>query len=134
MSPASRHQKTVQRIEGSIQPLPESSCGCSYLSDTYIRFPDGSLKRPDISIFCDEPPDSDEALPIVPAAIIEIISEGSEYKDLQINPPFYLSQGVLDVVVLNPHTGVILHTTPSATTTGHSPTTIALRCGCTCVV
>ena len=78
VSPASRHQKAVRRIEDSIQPLPGAPCGCYTLADTYIAFPDGSLKRPDISIFCEEPPDSDEALELVPVAVIEIVSPEPE--------------------------------------------------------
>src|SRR5688572_793249 len=88
-SPASRHQKAARRIEDSIQPLPGASCGCYTLQDTYIALPDGSLKRPDISIFCEEPPDVDTALELVPVAVIEIISPDAESarKDLELNPP-----------------------------------------------
>ena len=44
--------------------MPDSAepCQCAHLSDVLIRFQDGSLKRPDIAIFCAEPPDQDEAI------------------------------------------------------------------------
>jgi hypothetical protein len=59
-------------------------CACYSLQDVLIRFPDPdqSLKRPDIAIFCDEPPESDEALELLPQAVIEILSLGYEDKDL----------------------------------------------------
>jgi Uma2 family endonuclease len=135
-SPASRHQKAAKRIELSIQPLPGSPCGCYSLADTYIAFPDGSLKRPDISIFCDEPPDSDTALEIVPLAVIEIISPEAEAarKDLELNPPLYLSQGVLDVVAFDPRTQQIswwdADTGVDEPRRMLAPQTLRLRCGC----
>src|SRR3954471_21747813 len=71
-SPASRHQKTIDRIRISLTPIPGAGdgCGCFSLANTLIRFPDRdtSLKRPDIAIFCDDPPDSDQALDLLPAA------------------------------------------------------------------
>src|SRR5947207_13883260 len=69
VSPSARHQRMVYRIQTSIKPLSESGtgCECAHLSDVSIRFADGSLKRPDIAIFCTQPPDQDEALTIIPA-------------------------------------------------------------------
>jgi len=81
----------------------------------YISFPDGSLKLPDISIFCQEPKEDDEAIKQVPDAVIEVISKGYEAKDLEIGPHFYLSQGV-------------------KVTRQVSPVEIVLECGCKCVV
>jgi Uma2 family endonuclease len=136
-SPASRHQKTIDRIRISLTPIPGvgDSCGCFSLADTLIRFPDpdSSLKRPDIAIFCDEPPDSDEALDILPAAVIEILSLGYEDKDLgEDGAPFYLACGILDVLVVDPRAGRVLHyrSQESETRTLHTPVTIALACGC----
>lgn len=111
-SPASRHQKAVRRIERSIAPTKDApeGCGCYTLADTLIRFPDpdGSLKRPDIAIFCVEPPDSDEALDLLPAAVIEILSLRYEEKDLgEDGAPFYLACGIPDVLVVDPRTGLI---------------------------
>src|SRR5438105_15712788 len=69
-SPGSLHQWTVYQIQTSIEPLLENAngCACAHLSDVLIRFPDGSLKRPDIAIFCARPPLQDEALTVVPQA------------------------------------------------------------------
>jgi Uma2 family endonuclease len=82
-SPSSRHQWTVQFIGSSIKPIQEADgvCECEYLADVYIRFADGSIKRPDRSIFCQRPPLQDEALTIIPQAVIEVISPGYEYKE-----------------------------------------------------
>lgn len=136
-SPASRHQKTVDRIRISLTPIAGvgDDCGCFSLADTLIRFPDSdsSLKRPDIAIFCDEPPDSDEALNILPAAVIEILSLGYEEKDLgNDGAPFYLTCGVRDVLVVDPRHGRVLHyqsgLLPLAILA--TPATVALECGC----
>lgn len=135
-SPASRHQKALQRIERSLRPIPDhpDGCGCFTLADTLIRFadPDRSIKRPDLAIFCVEPPDSDEALEVVPAAVVEILSLGYEDKDLgDDGAPFYLAYGVQDVLIFDPRTGDVFHDTPgSERRTLTAPVTIDLRCGC----
>ena len=136
-SPASRHQKTIDRIRIALKPTPgvDAGCDCHSLADTLIRFPDpdGSLKRPDIAIFCDEPPDSDEALDVLPAAVIEILSLGYEEKDLGPDgAPFYLACGVSDVLIVDPRGGPVLHyqaSTPGPATL-HPPVTVDLQCGC----
>jgi Uma2 family endonuclease len=135
-SPASRHQKALQRIERSLRPIPghPAGCGCFVLADTLIRFPDPdhSIKRPDLAIFCTEPPDSDEALTVIPAAVVEVLSLGYEEKDLGSDgAPFYLAYGVQDVLIVDPRTGVVYHDTPDAARRSlTAPITIDLRCGC----
>jgi Uma2 family endonuclease len=136
-SPASRHQKAAKAIEASLRPFPGQGdgCACFSLQDTLIRFPDPdqSLKRPDIAIFCAEPPDSDEALDMLPAAVVEIISLGYEDKDLgDDGAPFYLACGVADVLVVDPRSGRVLHYrtgehTPRAL---RAPVAVDLQCGC----
>ena len=135
-SPVRRHQRAIDRIRASLRPTPKTGndCGCVHLADVYIVFPDGSLKRPDISIFCREPDEDDEAITLLPEAVIEIVSKGYEAKDLEIGPRFYLSQGVKDVVVFDPHTLLVLHLTPTSTERLVSPAKIKLACGCACRV
>lgn len=133
-SPASRHQKTVRRIERSIQPVPRrSDCGYYDLADVLIRFPDPdrSLKRPDIAIFCAEPPDTDEALEIIPAAVIEVLRPGYEEKDLgEDGAPFYRAYGVRDVLVVDPHTSTVYHYQPDQPVVQYtSPVILDLACG-----
>jgi Uma2 family endonuclease len=69
-----------------------------------------------------------------PEAVIEVISKGYEYKDLEIGPNFYLAQGVKDVVVFNPYTLVVLHVRRDGARHGVSPMEIGLECGCRVVV
>ncbi len=106
------------------------------MPDIYIAFPDGSLKRPDVSIFCNEPPDNekDSATTLIPEAVIEIVSKGYETKDLEIGPRFYLLHGVKDVIVHDPATLLVLHVRRNATLRLVSPVQIALECGCNVVV
>lgn len=135
-SPASRHQKALQRIERSLRPIPghAGGCGCFALPDTLIRFgdPDRSIKRPDLAIFCAEPPDTDEALELLPAAVIEVLSPGYEDKDLGPDgAPFYLAYGVQDVLIVDPRSGAVSHDTPGqARRTLTAPVTVDLACGC----
>ncbi|MBF0471906.1 MAG: Uma2 family endonuclease [Gammaproteobacteria bacterium] len=131
--PLYRHQKHVERImRGISNPVNQAECGCVHAMDVYIQFPNG-LKRPDISIFCQEPgeEEQDSALTIIPEAVIEVVSKGYEAKDLEIAPPFYLSQGVKDVIVFDPVTLLVLHVRKEKTQREISPVTIDLECGCT---
>jgi Uma2 family endonuclease len=99
-----------------------------------VSFPDGSLKRPDVALFCQEPSEEDEAITLVPEAVIEIVSKGYEAKDLEIGPHFYLSQGVKDVIVFDPYTLLVLHVRRDEVTRQVSPVEVTLECGCKCVV
>jgi hypothetical protein len=134
--PVPRHQKAVVRIERSIMPPKgtDVSCACFHLPDVYIRFPEGSLKRPDISVFCREPDEEDEAIMLVPEAVVEILSKGYEAKDLELGVPFYRSQGVKDVVVLDPDTGEVTHHNPRGESHHMSPARLVFACGCECSV
>ena len=138
--PVYKHQKAVDRIRATIEKVAASSesneggCVCIHVSDVYVSFPDGSLKRPDISIFCREPADEETAIKLIPEAVIEVISKGYEAKDLEIGPRFYLSQGVKDVVVFDPYTLVVLHIRRDEVARHVSPVEINLSCGCRCTV
>lgn len=127
-------KKAVYRIQSSLQPLPGSGCGCFSLADTLIRFPDGSLKCPDIAVFCQEPPDTDEALEVLPDAVIEILSTGYEAKDLELGARFYLAQGLKDVILFDPRSLAVSHLRQDGTRQLTSPVEIALACGCRCRV
>ena len=83
--PSIRHQSAIDRIRGSVRPRinrSERPCGCVHYADIYVRFPDGSLKRPDISFFCQEPEETTTAVMLLPEAVIEVISPDYEAKDL----------------------------------------------------
>lgn len=131
--PVYRHQKQIDRIVRSVQPRHEDpdACGCIYVLDVYIQFAAG-LKRPDIAILCQEPPEDqqDSVLTLIPEAVIEVVSKGYEAKDLEIGPPFYLSQGVKEVVVFDPATLLVLHVRQDRVTRQVSPVEIELECGC----
>lgn len=128
--PGVRHQKAIRRIFISLERSPGSDCACFQLSDVYIKFPDGSLKRPDLAIFCEEPPDIDEAYPQIPEAVLEVLSKDSEKKDTEIGAPFYLAQGVKDVILFDPRTLEVTHRRRDGTTLHVSPVNIKLECGC----
>jgi Uma2 family endonuclease len=132
--PLYKHQKAVDRIRASIKPCAGANCGCVHVADVYVSFSDGSLKRPDISIFCREPDEEETAITLIPEAVVEVISKGYEYKDLEIGPNFYLAQGVKDVLVFNPYTLVVLHVRRDGVAHHLSPVEIPLECGCSVVV
>ncbi len=130
--PLYRHQKQVERIAGGIETgNAQSGCACVHALDVYIQFPNG-LKRPDISIFCREPAEEEQDSPLtmIPEAVIEVVSPNYEAKDLEIGPPFYLSQGVKDVIVFDPRTLLVLHVRHGAAERMIAPQRIELQCGC----
>ena len=132
-SPVYKHQKAVDRIRATIRPslaVSQTACACVHAADVYVSFPDGSLKRPDVSIFCREPQEDEEAITLVPEAVIEVISKGFEAKDLEIGREFYLRQGVKDVVVFNPYTLDVLHARSEQSWMHHSEVELELLCGC----
>ena len=135
-SPVMRHQMAVDRIRESIKRVETNgkSCDCFHVADIYVEFPDGSLKRPDVSVYCETPIETDEAVKDVPDAVIEIISKGYEKKDLEIGVPFYLASGVKDIVVFNPYTDEVLHFQNGEKRELTSPVEIELACGCGCTV
>ena len=132
--PAVGHQRRVDTIRDSIRPAVAdggAECGCVHYADVYIRFPDGSLKRPDISLFCREPDEQETAVTLLPEAVIEIISPGYEAKDLTIGVPFYLTVGVADILVVEPDTNQVRHFRPGQPDKDYtSPVTLTLTCGC----
>ncbi len=132
--PVYKHQKAVDAIRATIAPVEGSVGACVHAADIYINFPDGSLKRPDVSIFCREPDEDEEAVRLVPEAVIEVISRGYEAKDLEIAPQFYLSQGVKDIVIFNPYTLEVIHIRREHTSQHKSPVEIELLCGCRCTI
>jgi hypothetical protein len=134
--PVVKHQKAADRIRNSIRPVEGDSggCGCIHYYDIAVRFPDGSQKRPDIAIFCREPDEEDTEVTLLPEAVIEIISKGYEDKDLKIGVPFYLAQGIKDIVVLDPYSLKVRHFRQDGTKEMTSPVEITLECGCRCTV
>jgi Uma2 family endonuclease len=128
--PVWKHQKAIDRIRSSISKRGAAQCTCVHASAVYVQFPDGSLKRPDISIFCREPDETEDAVTLLPEAVIEVVSRGYEAKDLEIGPPFYLAQGVKDVLVFDPTSLLVLHARRERTVRLTSPQTVSLECGC----
>lgn len=134
--PVIKHQEAIDRIRATIKRTSsvDIGCGCFHYADIYIQFPDGSLKRPDISIFCRRPEETEHALTLIPEAVIEIISKGYEAKDMELAPYLYLAHGVKDVVVFDPYTMFVLHARRDGRKTYTSPVTIQFECGCQCEV
>jgi Uma2 family endonuclease len=134
--PVIKHQRALKRIMESIQVARQSGsdCACVWYPDVEVRFQDGSFKRPDIAIWCREPDEDEEAVTLIPEAVIEIISKGFEKKDTEIGAPFYLSMGVKDVVLFDPYNSRVEHRSLEGTKEIHSPARIELACGCECTV
>ena len=127
-SPVKRHQSASFRIQSSIQKT--GTCECAHYADVYIEFPDGSLKRPDIAIFCQEPVEEDEAITAIPVAVVEIISKNFEKKDLEIAPGFYLSHGVKEIIIYDPRSQDIWHHREDGVQKFTSPHSFKLESGC----
>lgn len=131
-SPVFRHQKKIDDIRRSIQANEMSAepCGCVSVADLTILFPDGSIKRPDISIFCAEPIELDTICTEIPAVVIEIISKGYEKKDTEVSLPFYLAQGLADIVIFDPATNRVTHYHDGKSDTHDTPIDLTFACGC----
>jgi Uma2 family endonuclease len=134
--PGALHQFLIDQIRASIAPRSTDPNGCAgfHLSDVLFRFPDGSLKRPDIAIFSVRPVLENAALTVIPNAVVEIVSSGYEYKDVTLNPQFYLAQGVQDVVIYDPATAQVSHYTRTGMTQHVAPVQVSLGCGCDCLI
>ena len=134
--PLYRHQKKIDETRASLKPKQQGDnyCACISVADLTIRFPDGSLKRPDISIFCKEPEETNEACTQIPEAVIEVISKGYEKKDLEVSLPFYLSQGIADIVIFDPATNLVSHYRQGVLTEYDSPVELSFACGCKATV
>ncbi|RYG38097.1 Uma2 family endonuclease [bacterium] len=131
--PSPLHQAIIRDIDRAIRPKVRSTgseCDCYTLSDFYLRLRDGSLKRPDLAIYCKKPIVGRDALDVIPGAVIEILSPGSEEKDLVTGPPLYLSSGVLDVIVVNHEKGEVTHFRQNERRSFSAPAEIELEMGC----
>lgn len=129
--PGWRHQRIILDVRDSVRRPSgeEGDCGCHAGVDVMVRFPEGSFRSPDVAIFCQLPPDRDGAVDILPAAVIEVVSAGYEERD-RIGLPFYLAQGIADVVVYDPPTGEVVHATAGGKTVHAAPVDLTFACGC----
>lgn len=131
LQPGFRHQSAARKIANSVRPGGTGGdCACCAETDLAIAFPDGSLKRPDIAVFCQEPSELDGVIHDVPKAVVEVVSPGYEAKDWEVGPPFYLSHGVGDVVVFDPRSREAKHFREASVTNLKAPCTVTLLCGC----
>ena len=134
-SPVYNHQMIILDIQVSLLANRKpNGCECNPVSDATIIFPDGSVKRPDIAIYCHKPNNSNKALRELPRAIIEIMSHGYEKKDTAISIPFYLLHGIENVVLLNPRTNKVLHYHSGIIEDLISPVNLTFACGCSATI
>jgi len=73
---------------------------------------------------CREPDETEDAILLLPEAVIEVVSKGYEAKDLELGPPFYLAQGVEDVIVFDPTSLLVLRARRDKTIRLSSPQTL----------
>jgi Uma2 family endonuclease len=134
--PGPKHQRLVVAILNSVsrQAGHTGDWECHTLTDVTVRFPDGSFKRPDVAVFCRQPDEEQSSVDLVPEAVVEVLSKGYEAKDLQIGLPFYLAQGVKDVVLYDPSNLAVLHVRPTSSDRLTAPATLNLACGCTVTI
>lgn len=134
--PVYRHQQKTLDIQISLlnNAKQSSGCACVHVADLTIQFPDGSVKRPDISIFCHEPLEQEKACTDIPEVVIEIISKGYEKKDTEISLPFYLSCNIPDVVLYDPETNRVSHYHDGHFDEHDSPVELTFHCGCRATV
>ena len=133
VSPSMIHQEDLLEIVNSIRQGPravEGGCACFRAFDALIRFPDGSYRRPDISIFCTRPPRLRAAATQVPIAVVEALSPSSVFKDTVLSPDWYLSQGVKDVFLYDPEALTVDHIRASGRERHAVPVELETETGC----
>ncbi len=134
-SPVIRHQQISDRIRASIRaPISGEGCDCIHYADIYILFPDGSIKRPDISIFCSEPEEQDTMCRTIPVAVVEILSRGYEKKDTEVSLPLYLSYGIPDIILFDPSTKLVSHYQNGVFQQHTSPKELIFTTGCSATI
>lgn len=131
-SPGVRHQAIILQAAAALmhEHKQTDGCGCHPHFDIYVRFPDGSYKRPDLAIYCEQIELVEKATWVVPDAVVEVISRGYAKKDVDIGAPFYLKHGVKDVVLVNPPANSARHLTQSESTEHKFPGKVKLSIGC----
>jgi Uma2 family endonuclease len=67
---------------------------------------------------------------MIPEAVIEILSKGYKKKDTEISLPFYLTQGIRDIVIFDPSTNRVRHYHDGQTDEYNSPIPLTFACGC----
>ena len=129
--PNFQHQDRIGKIYKSVRPDHESNSGSECVSalDVGIRFPDDSLRRPDLAIFSNIPEQVD-LITLIPEAVVDVLSQRSRHKDLVVSPPFYLEMGVKDVLVYDPFTDDIHHFRRDGDLRFKPGQTVKLECGC----
>ncbi|MEZ0325136.1 MAG: Uma2 family endonuclease [Fimbriimonas sp.] len=131
MLPGLRHQEIAAAVYLSVGSNPQDKdCECYRALDVAVRFPDGTVKRPDVAIYCHRPKQEEGFVYEVPEAVIEITSPGYEEKDLVTGPPIYLANGSKDVLVLDRRSAEVHQWDRSGHRVMQSPTVVPLACGC----
>ena len=129
--PTYEHQSRLARIATGVRrgPGAEAGCACLVAMAVALEFPDGSVLRPDISVFSREP-ERQGLVTLIPEAVVEIVSPRSREKDLKVSPPWYLDMGVKDVLVYDPFTEDVFHFRRDGARRFKTGRTVSLECGC----
>ena len=83
--PGVEHQRSIYQIQRSMDTVQAYGrpCGCQYVADVDLVFPDGTVKRPDVSVSCKRPGQLEGFVHGVP----EAVSPKYEGKDIVCGPP-----------------------------------------------
>ncbi len=129
--PGFQHQEKSLGIQISLREKARRShsCPCISVADLTIRFPDGFIKRPDISIFCNRPIEQKTVCTLIPEAVIEILSRGYEKKDTEVSLPFYFAWNIPDIALFNPETNRVSHYHEGQVDEYDSPVELTFTCG-----
>ncbi len=130
--PGIAHQEIVYGVQKSLdlERSKAGGCECYHGADVDLVLPDGTMKRPDVSVWCKCPDELEGFVHQVPEAVIEVVSPKYEAKDLVHGPPLYLRNGVKDVIVFDRARGEVHHWGPHGHRVVPSPTVFDLACGC----
>ena len=130
--PFFQHQEKTLDIQISLrdQARRSDASACISVADPTIRFPDGSIKRPDISVFCSRPVERKTVCTQIPEAVIEILNKGYEKKDNEVSLPFYLSWHIPYIALFNPESNRVSHYHDGQVDEYDSQVELTFACGC----
>jgi len=115
MSPGPRpqHQKLILQFAKTLLDFLEGKPCEPFIAPVDVFLPDAvsdnkeTVVQPDVFVVCDPEKIKDDGIHGAPNFVVEVLSDGTAYKDLTIKKQAYERSGVREYWIINPDTGSI---------------------------